>query len=68
VVPRLAGKKLKVAKRRIKAAGCTLGKVGKPKRLKGEGRQVLVVKSSNPRPGATPANGKVHLKLGPKAR
>lgn len=64
LVPKLLGKKLKVAKRKIRAAGCEVGRVGKPKR-KGPGP--LVVKSSNPVAGASPANGKVHLKLGPKA-
>jgi hypothetical protein len=69
IVPKLAGKKLKAAKRMIKAANCTLGRVGKPQRPKGKkGRWVLVVKSSNPRAGISPANGKVHLKLGPKSQ
>ena len=66
VVPNVVGKKLKAAKRKIRAAGCKVGKVRKPKRVKGQGRRVLVVKSSNPAAGATPASGKVHLKLGPK--
>jgi len=65
-VPKLAGKTLKVAKRKIKAADCKLGKVRRPKGQKGKVRPVLVVKSSNPAAGATPANGKVHLRLGPK--
>jgi len=40
--------------------------VRKPKGLKAKG---LVVKSSNPAPGATkPAFAKVHLRLGPKSR
>jgi Bacterial Ig domain len=68
VVPKLVGKKLKAAKKAIKAASCKVGKVHKPKRPKGKkGKWVLVVKSSNPAAGATPANGKVHLRLGPKA-
>lgn len=65
-VPKLAGMKLKAAKRKIRAAGCTVGKVRKPKGLKAKG---LVVKSSTPAAGATkPAFAKVHLKLGPKNR
>lgn len=68
VVPKLVGKTLKAAKRKIRAANCKLGKVRKPKRLKGKGRRVLVVKSSNPAAGASPADGKVDLKLGPKPR
>lgn len=67
VVPKLAGDKLKAAKRRIKAAGCKLGKIQKPKRRKGRGPRVLVVKSSSPAAGASPANGKVNLRLGPKS-
>jgi hypothetical protein len=66
IVPQLAGKTLARAKAALRAAGCKHGKVLRPKRLKGEGRGVLVVKSSNPAAGARPANGKVHLKLGPK--
>lgn len=66
IVPKLAGKTLKAAKKRIKAANCKVGKVRRPKGLKGKGR-TLVVKSSNPAAGTTkPANAKVHLKLGPK--
>jgi hypothetical protein len=68
VVPELIGIKLKAAKRKIRAADCKVGKVHKPKRHKGKGRRTLVVKSSNPAAGATPANGKVNLKLGPKPR
>ena len=65
VVPKLAGKKLKAAKRKIRAADCKVGKVRKPKGPKGKGR-VLVVKSSNPAAGTSSADGKVHLRLGPK--
>lgn len=66
VVPKLTGMTLKAAKKKIKAAGCAVGKVRKPKGLKGKG---LVVKSSNPAAGATkPAGAKVHLKLGPKSQ
>ena len=69
VVPKLAGKTLKAAKRKIRAANCTVGKVQRPNRPKGKkGRWVLVVKSSNPPAGVTkPAYAKVHLKLGPKS-
>lgn len=64
VVPKVAGMKLKAAKKKIKAANCTVGKVRKPKGLKGKG---LVVKSSNPAAGTTkPAYAKVHLRLGPR--
>jgi hypothetical protein len=63
IVPELAGKKLKAAKREIRAAGCKVGKVQMPKI---KGRRNLVVKSSNPAAGAIPADGKVNLKLGPK--
>jgi len=69
VVPDVVGKKLRAAKRAIKAAGCKVGEVRKPKRLKGKGRRVLVVKSSNPAAGATLTVGsKVDLKLRPKPR
>jgi hypothetical protein len=67
VVPNVVDKKLKAAKRKIRAAGCKVGKVHKPNRVKGKGRRVLVVKSSNPAAGATlAAGGKVNLRLGPK--
>lgn len=66
IVPKLVGKTLKAAKKKIKAANCKLGKVRKPKPRKGEKRRVLVVKSSSPAAGARPVSGKVNLKLGPK--
>ncbi len=71
VVPKLAGKTLKQAKKALKAADCKLGTVTKPKppkgkKAKGKKQPVLVVKKSTPRQGAKPANGKVNLKLGPK--
>lgn len=66
VVPKLAGKTLGRAKVALKKANCRLGKVLRPKRAKGKGLGPLVVKSTNPAVGAKPANGKVHLKLGPK--
>jgi beta-lactam-binding protein with PASTA domain len=67
-VPKLIGKKLKVAKRKLKAAGCKVGQIQKTKRPKGKGRRPLVVKSSNPAAGAQSASGKVNLTLGPKPR
>lgn len=68
LVPNVVGKKPKAAKRKVRAAGCTVGRVGKPKQPKGKGRRALVVKSSNPAAGTSPPNGKVHLKLGPAGR
>lgn len=65
VVPRLAGKKLAAAKKKIKAANCNVGRVGRVK-LKAKRGSVWVVKSSHPAAGASPASGKVHLKLVPK--
>lgn len=66
VVPKLVGKKLARAKAALRAANCKVGKVRKPKHLKGKRR--LVVKSSSPGVGAKPADGKVNLRLGPKRR
>lgn len=66
IVPKLAGKTLGRAKAALRAANCKLGEVRKPK--KGKGRRALVVKSSNPAAGASPASGKVNLRLGPKHR
>ncbi len=63
IVPKLAGKTLKQAKKALKAADCKLGKVSKPKQPKGKKRRVLVVKSSSPRRGAKPADRKVDIKL-----
>jgi hypothetical protein len=68
IVPKVVGKSLAQAKAALKAAHCAVGKVTKRKPRKGKNRGPLVVKSSNPQPGATPANGKVHLKLGPKPK
>lgn len=69
VVPNLVGKMLKAAKKKIRATNCTVGKFKRPKRPKGhKGRWILVVRSSNPKAGSKPANGKVHLKLRPKYR
>jgi hypothetical protein len=67
VVPDVIGKKPKAARKMIRAAGCRVGKVHRPKRPRHRrGRWILVVKSSNPAPGATAANSKVNLRLGPK--
>jgi thermitase len=67
-VPALAGKTLGQAKAALDAANCTLGKVTKPKAKKGKKLPALVVKSSTPAAGASPANGKVDLKLGKKPK
>jgi hypothetical protein len=64
VVPKLTGKTLARAKAKLRAANCRLGKVGIPK---GKGSN-LVVKSFSPTAGETPANGMVHVRLGPKHR
>jgi hypothetical protein len=66
IVPGLAGKTLGRAKAALKTAGCELGKIHKPMRRKGKKRRALVVKSSSPGAGATPADGKVDLRLGLK--
>lgn len=63
VVPKVTGRKAKAARRMIRAAGCKVGKVSRPKRMKVKGSS-LVVKRQTPGAGATPVNGKVHLKLG----
>jgi hypothetical protein len=70
IVPKLVGKTLVRAKRALTAAGCKLGRVEvrRARYPKGKKRRVLVVKSSNPAPGASPADGKVNLRLGPKPR
>jgi hypothetical protein len=67
VVPKVVGMKLIGARKKIKAAGCTVGKVLKPKLLLRK-PGFFVVKSSNPAAGASPADGKVNLKLRPKFR
>ena len=63
VVPKLAGRTLKGAKKALKAAGCKLGKVTKPKRRKGKRQPALVVKRATPRRGARPADRTVALEL-----
>ncbi len=61
VVPKLIGKKLKAAKKKLKKAGCKLGKV----KLLGEATtKTGEVKKQNPKPGKTLAPGsKVSVKL-----
>lgn len=66
IVPKLVGKTLKAAKKKLKAANCRLGKVRKAKPRRGQGRRGFVVKSANPAAGARPVDGKVDLRLGPR--
>ena len=62
VVPKLAGKKLKGAKKRIRKAGCKVGAVKKPK---GVSAKTGVVVKQNPKAGKILAPGsKVNVKLG----
>jgi hypothetical protein len=69
IVPTLAGEKLAQAKSALKAAGCALGKVTKPKARKGKKLGPLVVKSSKPSAGNDlEAGSEVGLRLGPKPR
>ncbi len=68
IVPKLVGKKLKAAKRKIRAADCKVGTIQKPNQPKGKGRRPLVVKSSSPAAGTRSASGIVNLTLGPKPR
>lgn len=68
VAPNLVGKTLARAKSALAAAGCSIGKVTKPKPRKGKRRPTLVVKSQNPQAGTSPASGKVNVRLGPKPR
>lgn len=59
VVPRLVGKTLKASRKKLKKAGCTLGKV------KGHRTKSARVKKQTPKPGAVLAAGaKVNVKLG----
>ncbi|HEX6665649.1 MAG TPA: PASTA domain-containing protein [Solirubrobacterales bacterium] len=61
-VPGLAGRKLAAAKKRIRKAGCRVGKV---KKLKGATAKAGVVVKQNPKAGKILAPGaKVHVKLG----
>jgi hypothetical protein len=68
VVPKLRGKTLMGAKAALAAANCKLGKIHKPKRMPAKKHRILVVKSSSPTQGASPADGEVDLRLGPKPR
>jgi len=61
VVPKLPGRTLARARAVLAAAGCKLGKVQRPRRHQGRGR--VVVRSSKPRAGKRPANGKVDVVL-----
>jgi hypothetical protein len=59
VVPKLKGKKLKTAKKKLKQAGCKLGKV------KGQKSESAKVAKQSPKPGTVlPPGGKVNVKLG----
>jgi hypothetical protein len=62
VVPKLRGKKLRVAKNRLRAADCKLGTVRKVKRPASKRGKVV---AQSPKPGKVLATGaKVNLKLG----
>jgi hypothetical protein len=68
-VPKLVGEKAKVARRKIRAAGCEIGEVRRPKARRGRKRGPLVVKSSSPSAGTVlPAGSQVNLKLGLRPR
>jgi hypothetical protein len=59
VVPALKGKKLKAARKKLKAAGCTLGKVS------GHKSKTAKVTKQSPKPGRQLASGgKVNVKVG----
>jgi thermitase len=66
-VPKLAGKTQSQATSALAAAGCTLGKVTKPKAKKGHKLGKLVVKSSTPAAGAT-SSAAVALTLAPQPK
>jgi beta-lactam-binding protein with PASTA domain len=69
IVPTLQGKSLKKARSALEAAHCALGRVTRPKARAGRKPGPLVVRSSNPGPGATlPAGAKVDLRLGKPRR
>jgi subtilisin family serine protease len=61
VVPKLAGRTLARAKRALTAAHCKLDTVRRRRGHRGHG--AMVVKSSKPRPGARPTDGKVDVVL-----
>jgi hypothetical protein len=69
IVPKLTGDRLALAKRKLRAAHCRLGKVTKARaarRTRGKGHVTVVAKQS-PKPGAVSAAGtKVSLTLTPK--
>ena len=68
-VPKLKGLTLTKAKRALGKAHCKLGRVAKPRRPKHGRPPALVVRSSNPRTGATRVYGtKVKLTLGLKPK
>jgi hypothetical protein len=61
-VPKLVGKRLKAAKKRIRAADCKVGHVGRKKGVTARSGKVV---RQRPKPGAVlPAGSKVSLKLG----
>lgn len=61
IVPGLKGKKLKVAKNRLRGAGCKLGKV---KKVNGPSRKAGIVVKQTPKPGTVLAQGaKVAVKV-----
>jgi subtilisin family serine protease len=66
-VPKLVGKTQARATAALTAAGCTLGKVTKPKARKGQRLGALVVKSSIPAAGAS-TTGAVAITLVPKPK
>jgi hypothetical protein len=68
-VPKLTGKTLTAATAALKKAGCSLGKVKKPRARRGAKPVKLVVKKQSAAAGATlAAPGKVNLTLGPAAK
>ncbi|HMJ01635.1 MAG TPA: S8 family serine peptidase, partial [Conexibacter sp.] len=73
-VPRLKGKTLRRARRALRRARCTLGRVRRPRRARGAARRGrphvrLVVRSSRPRAGAIRLDGaRVKVTLKPKPR
>ena len=67
-VPKLIGKTLARAKAMLRAAGCSIGNVRKQKRSHGKKHRGWIVRSSNPGAGATPVDGEVDLKVGPRSR
>jgi hypothetical protein len=67
-VPKLVGRTLGQAEAALRGAGCTLGRVIKPKAKKGHRLPPPVVKASAPRAGAEPAGGSVNLTLGPRPK